>query len=137
MMMHDEIPEVSSRELRHFGLLTGAILAGLFGLLFPWLFERSIPPWPWVIAGVLGAWALVAPASLRPVYRGWMRIGMAMGWVMSRVILSILFFLLLTPVGFVGRRYRQDPMARPLDREAESYRVPTEPRANNHLEKPF
>ncbi len=69
------IPELDRKGLREFGLTTGAIIAALFGALFPWLLERAFPLWPWIILLVLGGWALVAPASLRPVYRLWMRFG--------------------------------------------------------------
>jgi hypothetical protein len=69
------IPELDRKGLREFGLITGAIVAVLFGLFFPWLLERSFPLWPWAIFAVLGAWALVAPLSLRLVYRAWMRFG--------------------------------------------------------------
>ncbi len=63
------IPELDRKGLREFGLVTGTIVAVLFGLFFPWLLERAFPLWPWVVFGVLGAWALVAPLSLRPLYR--------------------------------------------------------------------
>jgi hypothetical protein len=72
--MHDkDIPELDARGLRKFGLTTGAIVAVLFGALIPWAFGLHYPKWPWVLAGVLGLWALAAPATLHPVYLGWMR----------------------------------------------------------------
>ena len=42
------IPELDRTGLREFGIVTGGIVAVLFGLLFPWLLERSFPLWPWV-----------------------------------------------------------------------------------------
>ena len=73
--MH-EIPKLDAKGLRHFALSTGAIVAGLFGLALPWLFGWSIPWWPFVLAAVLSLWGLLAPATLRPVYRGWMSLGL-------------------------------------------------------------
>ena len=136
MNMH-EIPELDKQGLRQFGLVTGGMVAGLFGLFFPWLLALSYPLWPWLIAGVLGVWALMAPNSLAPVYRIWMRIGLILGAISSRIVLSILFYLLITPVGFAMRWFGRDPMARQLDEQAKSYRVASHRRSNDHLEKPF
>lgn len=53
-----EIPELDRKGLRQFGLVTGGIVAGLFGLLFPWLLERALPLWP-SLGGVRGLSLLV------------------------------------------------------------------------------
>lgn len=135
--MNHEIPELDENGLRKFGLTTGAIIAVLFGLLLPWLFDHSIPIWPWVIAGVLALVALSAPTALRPVYRIWMKIGIALGWINSRIILGILFYVLVLPVGMVMRALGKDPMRRSLDPAAGSYRVPSKPHPKQHLERPF
>lgn len=131
------IPELDARGLRHFGLLTGGILAGLFGLLLPWVFDRPLPLWPWLVALALGAWSLAAPASLRPLYRGWMRVGLLMGRVMTPVILGLLFFLVITPVALARRWLSGDPMPRHPDDTAESYRVASTKRRPEDLRRPF
>ena len=51
-------------ELRKFGLVTGAIVAGLFGLILPWVFEYAWPLWPWIFAGIAWIGGLVHPDSL-------------------------------------------------------------------------
>lgn len=137
MTPHDEIPERDAAGLREFGLATAGIIAVLFGLFFPWLFDKSIPLWPWAIAGALAAWSLVHPASLNPVYHGWMRIGLGLGWVSSRIVLSTLFYLMFTPVGWVMRMRGYDPMNRDFDRSAASYRKISKRRPPQHMERPF
>ena len=131
------IPELDRKGLREFGLVTGGIVAVLFGLVFPWLFERALPIWPWVVFGVLGVWALVAPDSLRSVYRVWMRFGLLLSKVTTPLIMGVLFFVVIAPVGLIMRLARSDPMRRRLDRNSASYRIasPKPPREN--LEKPF
>ena len=52
---------MSGPELRQFGLLFGAILVLLFGLLLPFLIGYSFPLWPWVVALLFTALALLAP----------------------------------------------------------------------------
>jgi hypothetical protein len=136
-MTHAEIPELDRRGLRHFALSTGAIVAVLFGLFFPWLLDVSFPVWPWIVAGVLGGWGLVAPASLRPVYRGWMRFGLLLNRIVTPVILGVLFFAMIAPISVLMRMFHRDTLARSFNEEAESYRVPSAKRPKSHMERPF
>jgi hypothetical protein len=136
-MTHTDIPELDRRGLRQFALSTGVIVAVLFGLFFPWLLDVDIPFWPWIVASVLSGWGLVAPASLRPVYHGWMRFGLLLNRIVQPVILGILFFFILTPTSALMRLLRRDAMARSLDEEANSYRVQSAKRPKSHMERPF
>ena len=135
-MAEHEIPVLDRKGLREFGLVTGGVVAGLFGLFFPWLLERAWPLWPWIVFGVLGTWGLLAPMSLQPVYRTWMRFGLMLSKVMTPLIMGIVFFLLITPVAFVLKVLGKDPMARKFD-DTDSYRVPTEKAPPENLEKPY
>ena len=134
--MH-EIAKLDTKGLREFGLVTGGIIAVLFGLFFPWLLEYPIPLWPWILFGVLAVWALVAPDTLAPVYRGWMRFGLMLSKVTTPLILGIVFFLVVLPMGLVMRLFRRDPMARRFDSGMMSYRVPSHKRSKQHMERPF
>jgi hypothetical protein len=134
--MH-EIPELDAKGLRHFALTTAAIVAALFGALLPWLLGLGWPLWPWVLAAVLAGWGLLKPATLRPVYRGWMRFGQLASLVMTPLVLGLVFFLLFLPIGLVMRLTGHDPMRRKLEPDADSYRVPSRPVAANSVEKPY
>jgi hypothetical protein len=125
------------KELRNFGLITGALTAGLFGLALPLLFAHGFPKWPWPVAVVLIAWALAAPATLKPVYLAWMTIGQALGWLNTRIIMTVMFYLIILPVGLLRRLARKDPMARTMSPGEKSYRVPSSVPDRKHLEKPF
>jgi hypothetical protein len=131
-----EIKDLDRKGLREFGLTTGGIVAVLFGLFFPWVLERPIPRWPWVIAGVLIAWGLVAPMSLQPVYRGWMKFGLLLSKITTPIIMGIVFYLVVTPMGIVRRMTGNDSLARRFDASA-SYRVPSPKPPAKNLEKPF
>ena len=63
---------MSGAELRQFGLLFGAILVLLFGLLLPFLVGYSFPLWPWMVALIFAAVGLLVPIALTPFYRAWM-----------------------------------------------------------------
>lgn len=108
--------------LREFGLITGAIIAGLFGLFIPWLLERPFPIWPWVAFGCLGLLALAIPAILWPVYRLWMRLGMLLSKVTTPVIMALVFFFMFTPISLVIKVARKEPLKRAFH-DNDSYRT--------------
>ena len=63
------------KELRKFGLLFGAVLIVLFGLLLPWWKTHPLPRWPYFVGVPFIVLALVWPAILRFPYIGWMKFG--------------------------------------------------------------
>jgi len=64
-----------------------------------------------------------------------MRFAEAVGWVNTRILLGIVFYAVLTPMGLLMRMFRIDPMER---RQAgTSYWKKSDPRAENHFEKRF
>jgi hypothetical protein len=125
------------KELRNFGLVTGGLIPIIFGLLLPWLFERNFPGWPWMVGAVLLIWAAILPKTLKPVYLVWMTLGNALGWINTRIILSIMFYLIILPVGLVMRLTGKDPMAQSITREQRSYRVISAVPDKKHVERPF
>lgn len=139
-MAEQLIPELDSKGLREFGFVTGGVVAGLFGLFFPWLFDRSFPGefpvWPWIVLAVLGSWGLVAPNSLRPVYQVWMRFGLMLSRITTPIIMGFVFYLVVTPFGLVRRIFAKDALARKFENLV-SYRVPSKKAPTKNLEKPF
>lgn len=137
MAVHD-IPKLDRKGLREFGLTTGAIFAGLFGFLLPLIFRHWPPPaWPWVVATVLCAWALLSPSTLNPVYRTWMRIGLVLAWINTRIILGVMFYVMIAPMGAIKRLFGSDAMRRHFDPDESTYRVPSKPRTKMSMERPY
>ena len=136
-MIQSDIQELDKAGLRKFGITTGVIVCLLFGLLLPWLFSHGLPLWPWIVALILWLWAALLPTTLRPVYKGWMRVGMVLGFINTRIILFILFYLIFLPVGLVMKLFGNDPMARRLQKQQDSYRVIGRERNNTHFERPY
>lgn len=135
--MKKQATETDRKELRKFGLTTGIIVALLFGLLLPWIFSRPILRWPWGVSSVLIIWALIAPGTLKIVYNIWMRIGLALGWVNTKIVLGIVFYLVFTPMGILMKMFREDPMRRKIDDGAISYRCASVKQPKEHMERPY
>jgi hypothetical protein len=108
----------------------------LFGLLLPWRKHRPIPSWPYGLAVALWLPACAAPSLLRPIHRTWMRLGHLLGAVNSRVLLTLVFILVLTPVGVIRRLLRRR-RARGRDAEPASYRIPSAAPPRSRMEAPF
>jgi hypothetical protein len=118
----------------------GSIVGGGFGIigLWPWVVRGQGPRW-WALALGLALVlaALVRPASLGLPYRVWMTLGVALGWINTRIILAVIFYGLVTPIGVVIRLCGRDPMGRRFDPTAGSYRVPSTPRPGSHMLRQF
>ena len=135
--MRREIPELNQKSLRNFAWMFAAVVASLFGLILPWLLDLDWPWEPWVIAIVFATWGLVAPNTLRPFYRLWMRFGFVMNAIMTRIVLGVVFFAALLPFGLVFRLLRKDPMHRTWEHQLSSYRVKSRKTSARHMERPF
>ena len=132
-----KIENPGTQELRKFGLVFGAIVAVLFGLFLPWAFDYAWPVWPWIVTGISCFWGMVHPDSLFVVYRIWMKFGLVMGWINTRIILGIMFYAVFFPAGVLMRLVAKDPMARKLDSATKSYRIVSEAPEKNHIERPY
>ena len=127
---------VTPRDLRRFAFLTGGIFVGLFAGV-PLLRHHPVPVWPCVVGGVLVLWGIAAPGTLGPVYRLWMIIGRALGYVNSRILLSVVFFVLVTPIGLITRLFGYDPLLLSRSKGASTYRKNCAPRDITHMKEPF
>lgn len=117
--------------LRSFGLIVGGIGAGIG--VWPVLWRGQPRLWALLLGGMLIALGVAAPRRLTPVYRLWMLLGAALGWLNTRLILGVLFYGLFTPMGLLMRLRGYDPMRRRLTPEADTYRVVRQPRPASHM----
>ena len=128
--------KIETRQLRSFGLLVGGVFAFLG--LWPKVYHGSSPRfWALILAVVLILPALIYPRSLRLFYQGWMKIGGLLGWINTRIILSIIFYLVFVPVGLILRVLGKDPMNRKFDSEATTYRITHHRRPESHMKHQF
>ncbi len=135
--MIEQIEKLDEAGLRRFGLVTGSIVVGLFGIVLPWLFDFNYPKWAWYMGGGLAAVALVLPIALNPVYHGWMRFGAVLGWINTRIILGAVFYIVFTPVAVIMKIIGNDPMKREIDHDSRSYRKLSLNQPKEQMENPY
>ena len=99
------------KEERAFGLVVGSVCAALAAHAF-WKHHVHRAQVLSSIAVVLLVSGLLWPAILRRPNALWMRLSHALGWVNSRVILTVIFAVFLTPIAIIARLAGWDPMRR-------------------------
>ena len=132
--------EVTTSDLRKFGFIMGGMFALIFGLVFPWLGDKTSetwPIWPFIVMAVFWGIAIVAPQILRPVNDIWIKVGNILGFINSRIILGVMFFVMIFPIGMLLKLLGKDSMDRKFDKETNTYRKLSKVRNKEHLEKPF
>jgi hypothetical protein len=124
--------KVSKQQLRSFGLIVATGFALI--ALWPAVFHGQKPRiWALALAATLAVFAGIAPVMLRPVHRWWMAIGEVLGWVNTRVILGIVYYILIVPIGAIRRMRAIDPMRRVLESSATTYKVHRSSRPSTHM----
>jgi hypothetical protein len=101
----------------------GLVFAGFFGFLGVLALWRGHGPWPvWIVlcAAFVGL-ALLTPALLGPFNRLWMRLGRLLSRIVNPIVMTVLFFGVVTPVGWLMRLTGKDPLRLKFEPRAETY----------------
>jgi len=134
MNLREDIKQLKTdtATLRKFGLVVGGVFV-LIGLLFLWRHPNRTPYFGWP-GGVLMMAGAVLPRALKWVYVGWMSLAFVLGFVMAHVILILLFYLTIAPIGLMARLFGKDFLRLKLDRTAASYWIPRERKSRSPAE---
>jgi hypothetical protein len=123
-MLLDIISEIraiksDNKAIRNFGITFLFVLSAIGGLL---LFKGRNVGYVWIGLGglffLLGLWV---PLALRGVYQVWMGLAVVLGYFMSRIILSLVFYLVVTPIGLLLKISGKDILNQKWDTKADSY----------------
>lgn len=129
---------ITLTELKQFALTMSWAIPCLFMLLLPWIFTKNIPWWPLVISAILMTLYFIYPKGIKPFYSGWMRIAGVIGWINTRIILAVIFYLFIMPIGLLLRFFGK-LQYQPEPRESEdSFWIKRDDKlAKEDLERPF
>jgi uncharacterized membrane-anchored protein YitT (DUF2179 family) len=128
-MLKEEFKHISEmkKDLRKFGITVGGVLLAIGVVLF--YFEKPSAIYFAVIGGLLILFGALFPKILKPLNRIWMSLAIILGFIMSRVILTILFYLVLTPIAILAKIVGKKFMVLKCDKSANTY---WEKRTNIH-----
>jgi len=101
----------STKQLRQFAGIWFPAFCGLVG----WSIGHKTGHWSeveigWVLAGLLSVGGLVLPALIRPIFVGLILLTFPIGWVVSHLLLGLIFYGVVTPIGLILRISGHDPL---------------------------
>lgn len=107
-MMFGEIKQIKTdkKDIRRFGITIGIVLLLIAMLMFykeKEGFQILLLP-----AVIFVSTSMIIPTLLKPIYIAWMSFAVILGWFMTKVILCLLFFLIITPTGLISRFFGKD-----------------------------
>jgi len=101
----------STKQLRQFAGIWFPAFCALVG----WSIGHKTGHWSeveigWVLAGVLSVGGLVLPVLIRPIFVGLILLTFPIGWVVSHLLLGLIFYGVVTPIGLILRISGHDPL---------------------------
>jgi hypothetical protein len=120
-MLKEEFKHIkeTKKDLRKFGLTVGIVLGVIGTLLF--YFEKPSAIYFTIIGGLLILLGILFTQLLKPFNKLWMSLAIILGFIMTRVILTTLFYLVIIPIGFLAKIFGKKFMDLKYDRSAKTY----------------
>ena len=100
----------SKKQLREFGLLVGIGFPLVFGWIIPIITGHEIRIWTIWLGSPIVFLGIFFPYHLNSLYKIWMSLGHALGWINSKIILGLVFFLVLQPLAIIMKVFGYDPL---------------------------
>ena len=112
--------KVEKYEIKKFGMGLTVLLCLIGG----WqLYKGNIDVYVWFFgfAGLVLILSFFVPIILKPLYKVTHTVGNAIGWVSTRILLGIIFYIIFAPIGIILKLIRKDLLDERLDKDAKSY----------------
>ncbi len=108
-----------TRDLRRFGLLFGGLGLALAGY---WWWQNTTYWWaPALWAALFAGTGILAPSLLRPLHAGWMKFAQFLGWLNTRILLTLFFYMVITPVAIILKVFRKELLEEYRGKPAATY----------------
>ncbi|HSZ57787.1 MAG TPA: SxtJ family membrane protein [Tepidisphaeraceae bacterium] len=117
----------SRTELHWFGLLAAAFFAFAGVMVLRRTHSLRSAEIIWIASALLVALYYLIPPLRRPIYVASMSLTYPFGWILSHVVVVVLFYLIITPLGLLMRLLGHDPMMRTFEPGRQSYWVERDP----------
>ena len=113
--------EPTPGELRLFGVLQLVFLGLIGGLVLHRTGSWALAIVVWTVTLLLSAFYYAMPTAQHMVFQTWMTLVYPIGWIISHILLVVLFYVVITPIGWILRLCRYDGLQRQLDRSTSTY----------------
>ena len=127
--------DTSSKEIRKFALVIAIALGVIGSFIYVKSSNGDVVGWLWGIGLLFLILGFILPSVLRPVYRIWMLLAHFIGGIVSRVILIVLYYIVLVPIGLVLRLFGKDVLDQNFDKKRESYWIKKD--LSNHTREQY
>ncbi len=119
--MLEEIKNIKSdkQELRKFGLSVGTVLL-LIGIVL-YYYDKPSTFYFGVIGAALLLLGSLLPKILKPLHKAWMSLAILLGFVSTQIILSLLYFFIITPIALIAKLSGKDFLDEKIEQEKKSY----------------
>jgi len=120
-MIIEEIKKIKSskEELKKFGI-TFCIVLSIWAAIFFWR-KNDYYFYFLIASAVFLLSGLIIPWSLWPIHKIWMSLVIVWGWLIGKVVLLVLFYLVFTPIGLLSRLFGKRFLDLKIDKEAKTY----------------
>lgn len=130
--LHEDLSardDVKAGSERSFGLVFAGvfIIIALWPLLSSFGQSGSVRIWALIVAAFFATCALILPRALAPLNKLWFGFGMLLHKIVNPLVMGLLFFVTVTPIGLLMRALGKTPLELGFDKSAESYWIPRTP----------
>ncbi len=120
---------VDRKKIRDFGIVMFTVVGLIIPAFLSWRADWIITDWMtrlFIFGSLFLAVCVILPKPMQPVYRAWMTLAILLGLVMTKVIISLVFYLMMVPIGLIRQLVTGDPLKQKADPDAETYWVKKE-----------
>jgi hypothetical protein len=121
---------IDAKEIRKFGAIALVFFGCLSGIGI-WT-KKPLPTYLFGFLSILGISFILAPSRMRPIHALWLRIAHFLGRVVTTIVLTLAYYLVITPAALIKRLFGGTPLPIKPDKDCPSYWVtreePAQPR---------
>ena len=111
--------EIKLGSNRNFGIVFFIVF--LLIAIYPLINQGEIRIWSLIISFLFLFFGLLNSKILTPLNKLWFRFGLFLGKIISPIIMAVIFFLVVTPIGLLMRLFGKDVLNLKLNKKKSSY----------------
>jgi hypothetical protein len=119
MSEYKQYIEVASGSEKSFGIMFAVVF--LLISIYPLEENKGLHLWPLIVSLIFFLLAYLAPKVLSVPNKLWFKLGMALGSIFAPVVMALVYFSTVVPIGLIMKLIGKDLLRQKLDKNAKSY----------------